>query len=95
MSNKFDGFVKKTVNHFKNSEKPLLNELTITVFSQRQINIIGYDKILKFDDYVLMVSCKNKILKVEGSNLVLSEMVRNSLVVDGTINSVEFVKQRS
>ena len=54
-----------------------------------------YEKILKFDDYVLVVSYKNKQLKVEGSNLILMEMTSNSLIVNGTIFSIEFLKWRS
>lgn len=92
MSGVFSGLFKKAGQHFKSIEKPLLNELTINVFSQRQLNILGYEKILKFDDYVLVVSYKKKVLKVEGSNLILSEMAANSLVVDGTIYSIEFLK---
>ena len=92
MSGVFGGLFKKAVQHFTSIEKPLLNELTITVFSQRQINILGYEKILKFDDYVLVVSYKNKQLKVEGSNLILMEMTSNSLIVNGTIFSIEFLK---
>lgn len=92
MSGVFGGLFKKAVQHFTSIENPLLNELTITVFSQRQINILGYEKILKFDDYVLVVSYKNKQLKVEGSNLILMEMTSNSLIVNGTIFSIEFLK---
>lgn len=92
MNSGVGGLVKRAIQHFKNFENPILNELTITVYSQRQLNVIGYDKILKFDDYVLVISYKEKILKVEGSNLVLSEMAENSLIINGLVKSIEFLK---
>lgn len=88
--NAFSGLFKK----LKVDVESFVNEMIVTIYSQRQISITFYGKVVQFDDFVLIVDDGKKILKVLGSGLVLSEMADNYLVVDGKIDSVEFCKTK-
>lgn len=72
----------------------LTNDMTVTLYSNYQAVISGYKKIVVYDDSLLIVSDKKKQLKILGSNLILSEMLEDELVVKGRINMAEFETTR-
>ncbi len=87
MKNKNNSFVenvKQITNNF-------FNELIVTLNSNQKVSITNYEKILKFDEDILIVGNQNKSLKILGSNLILSEMADDYLIIDGTIRQVEFI----
>lgn len=92
MSNLVNGLFKKTTDKLKETATNFICEATITIYSDRRVTLSYYGKILKFDDCVLIVGNGEKVLKIAGNNLILSEMSSDYLVVDGSIDSVEIVK---
>ena len=86
----FGGLFKKLKIDVEN----FVNEMIVTIYSQRQISVTFYGKIVQFDDFVLSVDDGKKTLRVTGSGLILSEMADNYLVVDGEIYSVAFFKTK-
>lgn len=82
----------KTAKQLKSSVTNLFCETIVTLYSERRATLTNYGKILKFDDCVLIVGRDEKILKIEGEKLTLSEMASDHLVIDGVIDSIEIVK---
>ena len=92
MSSKIDRF-KRNISKILNFSPDLLtNDLTITIYGGYQANISGCKKILVYDDSMLIVSSPEKQLKVIGSNLIMSEMSEEEIILRGNIKTVEFEK---
>ena len=72
----------------------LTNDITVTIYGGYQAVISGYKKILVYDDNMLVVCNKTKQLKVMGSNLILSEMGDDELILKGNITSTEIEEHR-
>ena len=85
----------RNITKFLNFAPNLItNDLTVTVYGGYQAAISGCKKILIYDDNLLVVSDYEKQLKIIGTNIVLSEMSQDELVVTGKINVIEFENHR-
>lgn len=94
MSFKFKRIAKNISSVLNFAPNVLTNDLTITIYGGYQASICGYKKILVYDDNMLIVCNFEKQLKVIGSNLILSEMSQEELILKGIINSAEFENYR-
>ena len=68
----------------------LTRDISITIHSGYQAIIDGYSKILEYNDNILRISKGNARLRIIGSNLILSEISQDGLIVEGKIYSAEF-----
>ncbi len=94
MSSKIEK-IKRNISKILNfSPDLLIKDITITIYGAFQANISGCKKILVYDDSMLVVSNTEKQLKVLGSNLVLSEMSEDEIILRGDIKKVEFENGR-
>ena len=94
MSSKIEK-IKRNISKMLNfSPDLLIKDITITIYGAFQANISGCKKILVYDDSMLVVSNTEKQLKVLGSNLVLSEMSEDEIILRGDIKKVEFENGR-
>ena len=87
--------INRNISKFLNFSPDILtNDISITIHSGYQAIIDGYSKILEYNDNILRISKGNKELKIIGSNLILSEISQDGLIVEGNIYSAEFQNQR-
>ena len=85
--NRFARNITKFLNFTPNL---ITNDLTVTVYGGYQATINGCKKILSYDDNLLIVCDHERQLKIVGSNLILSEMLQDELIITGNIDVVEF-----
>ena len=58
------------------------------IIKDNSINIINYEEIINFTLNKISVKYKNKIIIIEGQNLVISKMLENELLITGNIFNV-------
>lgn len=67
----------------------LNNKFVINIYDDC-INILNYEKIGIVDDSKISISSFNHEFVIYGSNLVLSKMLNNEVLIKGSFNKVEY-----
>ena len=70
------------------SEYLTKEEYRISIISNG-IHILYYSKILDITNLEALIYIKNKIIKITGTNLYISKLDKNELLIKGTIKKVE------
>lgn len=65
------------------------NDYKITYF-KNYIDVSNYIEIKEFSSNKIVVKYKNGINIINGSNLVISKMLDNEILISGEINNIEF-----
>ena len=60
----------------------------ITILEDK-INIINYENILTFEDEKIIVKKDKKLVKITGTNLSISKLYNNEVLIKGNIKKVE------
>lgn len=63
------------------------NEYKIIV-KKNQVYIVNYDEIIDFSLNKISVKYRNKIFVIEGTNMVISKMLDNEILITGNISSL-------
>ena len=66
----------------------LEDNLKINVYEKR-VNIINYISINHFDDNLVIIKYNNGFIDVNGTNLVVTKLLSDELLIEGKIRSVE------
>ena len=67
----------------------LENELKITIINNK-INIINYKDIGHFDSNAIIVKTDSKDIHIKGSDLVVSKLMNDEILITGNFNTIEF-----
>lgn len=67
----------------------LEEEFKITILNNK-VNIVNYTSIGAIDDSKVMIKHENGYVTIKGSNLVVSRLMNNEILISGNINSLEF-----
>lgn len=67
----------------------LEEEFKITILHNK-INIVNYTSIGSFDDSKIIINYEKSSVIIKGSNLVVSRLMSNEILISGKINSLEF-----
>lgn len=67
----------------------LENEFKIN-YINNSLNIVNYLDISHFDSNKIMVNYKDGIVTIVGKNLVVSRLVSDELLIEGSIDKIEF-----
>lgn len=59
------------------------------IIVDNSVNIVNYKKIIEFTDNVVKVESKDGITTVNGSNLVITKMLSDEILITGKIYSIE------
>lgn len=60
----------------------------ITIYDNK-IHINNYEDILIFEEELILLKIKNKILKITGTNLTITRLELNEMLVEGQIKSID------
>lgn len=60
------------------------------IYKNNRLDIINYSKILDFSDTKISISYFNNIYIINGTNLVISKMMEEELLITGNIESISF-----
>lgn len=83
----------ESINHALGFSPDLLfGGMTVTVYGGKQAVIEGMKKIEEYDDSVLRVRNGKQEVRVLGAGLTLSNMTEESVVVEGMIQSAEYLR---
>ena len=58
------------------------------IIKENSINIINFQEIIDFSINKISVKCNNKIINIEGKNLIISKMIDEELLINGTVSNV-------
>jgi len=58
------------------------------IIKENKINIINFKEIIDFTVNKISLKCDNKIINIEGKNLIISKMLDDELLVTGTIYNI-------
>lgn len=58
------------------------------IIKENSVDIINYDEIIDFTLNKISLKYKNKIISIEGTNLVITKMMDNEVLITGFINIV-------
>ena len=64
------------------------NKVSITDFCE--INIINYKSIVEYESSIIRINTKEKLIKIEGENLILKNISDDEITISGKIISVVF-----
>ncbi len=67
----------------------MYNESKIIIYKNK-IDIINYLDIIHFDDSKIIIKTKKELLNIIGTNLVISRLITDEVLITGTIKSIEF-----
>ena len=59
------------------------------IIVDNSVNIVNYKKIIEFTDNVIKVESKDGVTTVNGSNLVITKMLSDEILITGKIYSIE------
>lgn len=59
------------------------------IIVDNSVNIVNYKKIIEFTDNVIKVESKDGITTINGSNLVITKMLSDEILITGKIYSIE------
>lgn len=58
------------------------------VIKDNSINIINYDEIIDFSLTKISIKCQNKIVVIDGRELLITKMLDNEVLIKGIINNL-------
>jgi len=58
------------------------------IIKENYINIVNYDEIIDFSLNEITIKYKNKLIVVEGKNLVISKMLEQEVLITGNISII-------
>lgn len=58
------------------------------IIKENQVNIINFREIIDFSTDKISLRCDNKIINIEGKNLIISKMLDDELLINGIIFNI-------
>lgn len=58
------------------------------IIKENKINIINFKEIIDFSVSKITLRCDNKIINIEGKNLIISKMLDDELLITGIIFNI-------
>lgn len=74
--------INRLVNYIKDNNFKIC-------YVDNSVNIVNYDKILDVNDTVITVIKENKMIFIKGSELRLTKLLDNEVLITGLINKIE------
>ena len=55
------------------------------IIKENQVNIINFKEVIDFSTDKISLKCDNKIINIDGKNLIISKMLDEELLITGII----------
>lgn len=69
------------------------DEFMINIYNS-QIHLINYEYIIHFDSSKVLIKGPFKIISIMGSNLVVTKLLDNEILISGIIKGLEFKNEK-
>jgi len=80
----------KNIRLIKDIRSYILDEEFKLIYLKNKVNIINYKSIGHFDSTKVIVRSNDFNVIIKGSNLVVTRLVNDEILITGTINNIEF-----
>ena len=81
-------FIMKILNRLDN----YINEKEYSmIYKYNKLDIVNYTEIKDFTSKIITIRYQNKIYQIKGSNLVISRMMDNEILISGNIENITFM----
>ena len=64
------------------------NLFKITVYYNK-VYINGYNEILVFEENKILLKTKDKIVKIQGNNLIITHLNENEVLIEGIVKNID------
>ena len=78
------------MNLFREAKEFIMENNLKIIYVNNKINIVNYKSVTGFDSNKIIVDCDTKLIIVSGSNLVISKLLLDELLISGDIDKIEF-----
>lgn len=78
------------MNIFDDIKTYIKEDETKIIVINNKINIVNYNDIGHFDSNKIIVKAKDKELIIQGSDLVVSKLMNDEILITGNFNKIEF-----
>lgn len=78
------------MNIFDDIKTYIKEDETKIIVINNKINIVNYNDIGHFDSNKIIVKVKDKELIIQGSDLVVSKLMNDEILITGNFNKIEF-----
>ena len=58
------------------------------IVKENSVNVINFNDIIDFSVSKISLRCDNKIINIEGKNLIISKMLDDELLINGIIYNI-------
>ena len=58
------------------------------IIKENKVNIINFKEIIDFSSSKITLRCDNKIINIEGKNLIIGKMLDDELLITGSIYNI-------
>lgn len=63
------------------------------IILNNKVNVVNYEKIEHFDNHKIIIKTSNKIIVINGSNLIITKLLKDELLIEGIIKGLELNEQ--
>ena len=78
------------MNLFRDAKEFIFENKLKVIYIDNKVNIVNYKSVTGFDSNKILIDCDDKLIVVSGSNLVISKLLIDELLISGSIEKVEF-----
>ena len=58
------------------------------IIKENKVNVVNFDEIVDFSINKISLKCKEKIVNIEGKNLIIAKMLDDELLIIGTVLNI-------
>jgi len=77
------------MNLFRDVKEKLCENNLKIIYMENKLNIVNYKSVVGFDSNKIVVDCGDLVI-VSGTDLVISKLLLDELLISGKIEKVEF-----
>ncbi|MGN8914347.1 sporulation protein YqfC [Anaerofustis butyriciformans] len=87
----FNNTKEKITKSLQLPEEILLEKLNIEILGNEKINIINHKGIIYYSSENIRINSTSGLLSIKGKNLLLSTLISEELIIEGEIDSIEYI----
>ena len=92
MASKFH-WLRNAADHAELIDEVLPGQTVVEVIGEGRVLVEGHDGVLEYSDFEIGVKTGYGVAKIGGSNLKLTIMDKNRLVITGVVQHVELLRR--
>ena len=83
------GWLQKAADHAELTDEVLPGQTVVEVIGEGRVLVEGHNGISSYDDCEIYVKVHYGVVKISGSNLKLTVMTNNKLVISGAVRLID------